>query len=556
MHDELSHFVHPLGSYTSGAALRLAGFEKEFLEGQYPDGADGPMYEYEVIRHHSTTVDGQVESPKLPGGSGYSNFDFTDWGADKEAYRWTTLHANRRDRDEYDRIIAVEQLFALPAATFAQNAGDLIDLDQWSRLLAFQSLTGPNDVIYTGSNIHNFRMYVRSDDQRAVYLPWDWDSAFSRSTTASLFGGGNIAKVATATPDLRRTYLSHMYDLCESVVNTGYMSYWANHYGSVANENFSGILNYIGNRSAFVHGQLPTGTAFTAAASTPDTNGASVLSGTANIAVHEVVVNGVAYVPQWSSDTAWSITVPLDLGTNSLSVVGIDRAGDAVSGATDTLTVVNTHVSEWPALRINEWLADGPGADWFELFNPTNVAVDLEGWTLSDDSAVPFQAAIPSGWVIPASGFLVVQADNQLALSPVTTNDLLHVPFALSASGESILLSAPDSREIDRVDFLAQEKEVSEGRFRDGMSAIFRLGAPTPGGPNLLQPQLNSERTGGNIRVSFTSTPGWTYQLYRSTDLIAWEPTLDSVVATGEAINFIFPAPVGNRYYYHVRLTP
>ena len=59
---------------------------------------------------------------------------------------------------------------------------------------------------------------------------------------------------------------------------------------------------------------------------------------------------------------------------------------------------------------ITEVLYDAPSSDpteeWFELFNPTDSAVDLTGWTIEDNFA-----SIPLSGSIPAKGYLVVAAD-------------------------------------------------------------------------------------------------------------------------------------------------
>ena len=60
--------------------------------------------------------------------------------------------------------------------------------DEWLRTMAYQELVGPADAYYTGGNIHNFRMYIRPEDGRALYLPWDWDSSFQASASAPITG--------------------------------------------------------------------------------------------------------------------------------------------------------------------------------------------------------------------------------------------------------------------------------------------------------------------------------------------------------------------------------
>ena len=48
--------------------------------------------------------------------------------------------------------------------------------------------------------------------------------------------------------------------------------------------------------------------------------------------------------------------------------------------------------------------------DWVELYNPRSVAVDVSGWTLSDDDDEHI-FAIPDGTVIPTRAFLIVARD-------------------------------------------------------------------------------------------------------------------------------------------------
>lgn len=99
--------------------------------------------------------------------------------------------------------------------------------------------------------------------------------------------------------------------------------------------------------------------------------------------------------------------------------------------------------------------ADGEFDDWIELHNPGGAAADLSGWFLSDDPAEPFKYSIPAGFNVPAGGFLLVWADDEIAQNDPATRPDLHAAFKLDAGGESILLSAPDGTLIDRVDLAA-----------------------------------------------------------------------------------------------------
>ena len=570
MYDDLAQFIHPLGTYTSNASLRLAGFDEEYLDSQFTQGGDGRMFEFEVLRWNLNTVDSNPESPKLPGnegsGTGYTNLELQNWGNDKEAYRWNALQVMHRDEDDFTGLIALEKLFSQTGAAFATGATQQLDVDSWLRTLAYESLVGPGDAAYTGSNIHNFRLYMRPNDGRAMYLPWDWDSSFQRGTSASLIGGGNLAKVVSSSADFTRRYNAHLYNIIQTSFNTNYMARWTQHYGSLAGQDFSSFLSYIGNRATFVLSQLPTGTAFNATAGTVAANGTVSISGTANISVGTIEVNGALYLPVWSSNTAWNIVVPLGPGDNTLTIRGIDLNGSAVTGATSTMTINNPFTTGWPSLKINEWLAENDGAfldpaggsdDWFEIYNPTDAPVSFGGWKLSDAPGSPTPFIVPSGWVIPAGGFLLVWADDEPAQNPTTpvADSALHVSFKLRNGGDTIQLSTPDGHVVDLVTFGPQRADRSEGRFPDGSTSLTALSLPTPGTANTLTMVSPPTVDASGSTVHFTTTPGVRYTLQSSDDLVLWEDVAPSQVAAGTELSVTDRAPAGKQRFYRVQIS-
>jgi hypothetical protein len=151
---------------------------------------------------------------------------------------------------------------------------------------------------------------------------------------------------------------------------------------------------------------------------------------------------------------------------------------------------------------INEWMASNtstladPAAvppqfdDWFELFNPGATAVDLTGFFLTDTLTNQTQYVIPSGYVVPPQGFLLVWADNQPSRNKPGQADL-HVNFQLGKSGEAIGLFAPDGTLVDQVAFGPQTSDVSQGRFPDGGDHLFFMPHPTPRSANTI-PVLNT----------------------------------------------------------------
>ena len=63
-YDDLIDFVAPRRANTGVASLRMAGFDEVYLDSQFENGSDGTMYEYEVLRWATSTVDGDPESPE------------------------------------------------------------------------------------------------------------------------------------------------------------------------------------------------------------------------------------------------------------------------------------------------------------------------------------------------------------------------------------------------------------------------------------------------------------------------------------------------------------
>ena len=560
MYDDLARFVHVIASYNSSCQLRLTGYDDTYLASSFPRGSDGSMYEYEVLRWSTATSDGTPEGIKLPG-SGYANPDLQDQGSDKEAYRWNWLACNQRAADIFDPAMAVGKLFSLSGTAFDTEAKLRLDLDEWLRALAYQTLVGPNDVIYTGTNIHNIRFFNRPHDGRMLYMPWDWDSSFARATNAALIGTGNVAKVVTVTANNQRVYLNHLHDLISTTFNTAYMSRWTQHYAAVAGEDYSAILSYIGARAAYALTQLPTTTVFAATAGTVSANGAVTLTGQANIAVATFEINGSRYSPTWTSNTAWQLVVPLASGLNTLVIRGLDQRGLAVAGASASLVVNNPNAPGWPGIRINEWLAlnttlpdpaDGKKDDWFELHNSAAVAVDLSNWALSDEPALPRLSVIPAGTVIPAGGFLLVWADN----TPVQTTPggALHVNFKLSGDGETLTLSAPDGRIVDQVTFAAQTADVSAGSYPDSADEIHPLSIPTPGTANVWLRVVGITAVAGQAEFTFTTTPGHRYRVEGSSDLLAWLPLTGTITPTGTTYPWSEPATEPRKFYRAVLL--
>ena len=110
-----------------------------------------------------------------------------------------------------------------------------------------------------------------------------------------------------------------------------------------------------------------------------------------------------------------------------------------------------------PVLRadpvINEFMAsnsttladeDGEFPDWIELRNPDPVAVNLNGWYLTDVATDKIKWQFPAV-TIPAGGYLVVFASDKNRRNPAGR---LHTNFSLDADGEYLALVKADGKTV------------------------------------------------------------------------------------------------------------
>jgi hypothetical protein len=190
-------------------------------------------------------------------------------------------------------------------------------------------------------------------------------------------------------------------------------------------------------------------------------------------------------------------TVLLMAGTNVLDSVSFGpQAPDlAIGRATDgtgpwTANLPTPSLPNTPAtalgtpatLSINEWMADPAyGDDWFELHNSGSAPVALANLFLSDKPELPTLTKIPALSFIGAGGFTRFLANGSAAGGA-------SCDFKLSASGESIVLTAANGiTNLGIVNFSAQAKDVSQGRFPDGGPLIASfIATASPERPNWL----------------------------------------------------------------------
>ncbi|MCH2064521.1 MAG: lamin tail domain-containing protein [Roseibacillus sp.] len=152
-----------------------------------------------------------------------------------------------------------------------------------------------------------------------------------------------------------------------------------------------------------------------------------------------------------------------------------------------------------PNVVINELMAsnrsgltdeDGDYSDWIELLNKDNSAVNLLGWSLSDDIDQPGKFILPEIILQPGGRLLVMASGKDR--SPAGEAEI-HTNFKLAVSGEYLGLFPPElPREAaDEIapSYPVQRNDHSYGRESDG--EIWRyFASPTPRVSNGPQPLI------------------------------------------------------------------
>jgi hypothetical protein len=209
-------------------------------------------------------------------------------------------------------------------------------------------------------------------------------------------------------------------------------------------------------------------------------------------------LDGGAFSPEQPM-TAPIVLNGLSNGVHTVEVIGKNDAGfyqnraefggDAQTSRV-TWAVDTNYVPPPPAtqIRLNEVLAKnsdtqgfaGVFPDMLELFNPSSSPVDLSGWGLTDNAALPFKYAFPPGTTIGAGQYLVVYASGNGNVPQPRTG------FGLKDGGDTITLTrsaAAGGGIADSIAFGAQLADYSIGRARDGSWGLCR---PTFGAANIL----------------------------------------------------------------------
>jgi VCBS repeat-containing protein len=238
----------------------------------------------------------------------------------------------------------------------------------------------------------------------------------------------------------------------------------------------------------------------------------------------------------------------LSNGPHVVHVIAKNAAGVWQEVGSETASQTWTVDPSHSAVRINEILAsnvaavdhEGTHPDLIELYNSGTAAVDLGGWSLTDDADEPGKFVFPANTILAPSGYLVLYADD-------AGTSGLHTGFKLQAGGDDLYLydgpidgPAPTGVLVDSVVFGLQVADYSIGRSADGTWALDR---PTPAAVNVAQ------STASPLGLKLNEWLAATDRLYRDDRIELFNPDVLPVALDGV---FITDKPIDNPFKHAI----
>jgi hypothetical protein len=392
-----------------------------------------------------------------------------------------------------------------------KQLNQVVDLEQWMRIFAVQHTVGNWDSYgyRRGKNAYTYR------PNRGKFAQMTWDIDFTMGvggdgTGQNLFDVGAKEPRIDAmfrTPEIRRMYWRAFQDIINGPLNNSYLDPILDAKAAAHAANgvqyqvgvVGTIKSYITGRRAYILSQIPSA-AFNITSATNFTTGSNIvtLTGTAPINVKFFEINGIPYPVTWTSETNWSLRIPMGVaGSNYFVLQGFDRLSNAIPSTLRTVTANYTGTIELAETSIifNEIMYNPlvPGAEFVELFNrSTNFTFDLSGWRLNG-----LDYTFPEGATIGPRSFLVLTKDRvQYAnayggLVPAFDQ----FPGELQLDGETLTLIKPGATP-------AQDVVVDRVRY-DGALPWPAAASGTGSSFQLLDPNQDNSRV-GNWFSSYT----------------------------------------------------
>ena len=439
----------------------------------FPNDPDGFLYKMQPW----------FEFSPLPAGSTIT-FNMNNWctlnsyttsGGSKKAASYRYNYEIRRTPDSENDFTPVYSLvdaansYGTPG--YVANMENLANMENWMRVFAANHAAANRDS-FGATTEQNLYGYLGAQGAKYSLMMFDFNICLDHGAWPpgqDLFDV-NADDPYTAdifvNPTFQRMYWRALQELVNGplalantapLCNAKYNAFLDNGL-SVENPN-SSMLPWIAQAQSSISAQLAAVNAasFTVNPAVTVSNNVAYVSGLAPVNVDTVWINGFAYPLTWTTLTNWMVSMPLTNGANTLSIVGVDRNGQPVAGASNQLAVAYSGTIPSPVgqVVINEIMYNPavPGAQYVELFNTsTNVTFDLSGWQFQG-----LGYTFPAGASIAPNGYLVLAANGAAFAAACGATNLVFDTFGegkLAAGGTTLLaLEQPGGAVVSEVQF-------------------------------------------------------------------------------------------------------
>ena len=249
--------ARPVLMYSNGQNLKDGVYahseplNTNFAEKHFPSDNGGNLYK------------GRRPDESPPGGQGAG---LVYLGTNPESYASYLKSTNKGEQDWSDVINLTHQLNQTPSATFIEDVGEVVNIDQWLRFFALSVMIDYHEnSLLTGDKLgDDYGMYRGVIDPRFQMVAWDLDSLLRAHTTGLLpFANVPALNRLVNHPDVFPRYGAQLWDMANKVLTREAVSATLDAAlpafiaGDVSAQSFiSETLLFLDNRRNWVNDQL------------------------------------------------------------------------------------------------------------------------------------------------------------------------------------------------------------------------------------------------------------------------------------------------------------
>ncbi|MEL6820727.1 MAG: lamin tail domain-containing protein, partial [Calditrichota bacterium] len=139
--------------------------------------------------------------------------------------------------------------------------------------------------------------------------------------------------------------------------------------------------------------------------------------------------------------------------SNTLNGSNWSKSQASENAETDGVVVAAGDIMISEILQNPDAVSDANG-EWFEVYNTTSSAIDINGWIIKDDDSDSHTISNGGALEVPANGFLVLARNGNISTNGGVTVDYQYSGFTLGNSADEVVLLLSDgTTEIDRIEY-------------------------------------------------------------------------------------------------------